>query len=166
MTASQEPATTSHVPSRRTVVSAVGAAGIAAALTACGGSDEDTSQPAGNASSGSESSGSESSGNASSGSGDKGKEIAKTSDIPEGGGKVLADAGMVVTQPKPGEFKAFTNVCTHQGCKVNKVAGGSIDCPCHGSKFSIEDGSVSHPPATKPLEEKQIKVSGDSITLA
>ncbi|MGY0487898.1 Rieske (2Fe-2S) protein [Streptomyces sp. WG-D5] len=149
--ASREPDPTRHIPSRRTVVTAVGAAGIAAALTACGGSDGDTSQPAGNASSGG---------------GEQGKEIARTADIPEGGGKVLADAGVVVTQPKAGEFKAFSNICTHQGCKVNKVAGGTIDCPCHGSKFSIEDGSVSSPPATKPLEEKQIKVSGDSITLA
>ncbi|MET8472807.1 Rieske (2Fe-2S) protein [Streptomyces sp. NPDC006422] len=141
----------SHVPSRRTVVTAVGAAGLAAALTACGGSDGDTSQPAGNASEGG---------------GGKGEEIAKTSDIPEGGGKILADAGVVVTQPKAGEFKAFTNVCTHQGCKVNKVADGTIDCPCHGSKFSIKDGSVAHPPATQALEERKLKVSGDSIELA
>ncbi|MFF3491563.1 Rieske (2Fe-2S) protein [Streptomyces sp. NPDC002795] len=153
MTASQEPAPTSHVPSRRVVVTAVGAAGIAAALSACGSSDEDTSQPAGNASSGG-------------GEKKKGKEIAKTSDIPEGGGKILADAGVVVTQPASGEFKAFTNICTHQGCKVSKVAGGTIDCPCHGSKFSIKDGSVTHPPATQPLEEKPLKVSGDSIELA
>ncbi|MFD7298295.1 Rieske (2Fe-2S) protein [Streptomyces sp. NPDC059897] len=152
MTASQEPAPTSHVPSRRTVVTAVGAAGIAAALSACGSSDDGTSQPAGNASSG--------------GGEKKGQAIAKTSDIPEGGGKIFADAGVVVTQPKSGEFKAFTNVCTHQGCKVNKVADGSIDCPCHGSKFSIKDGSVTSPPATQALEERQLKVSGDSIELA
>ncbi|MGW2344608.1 Rieske (2Fe-2S) protein [Streptomyces sp. NPDC001661] len=152
MTASQEPAPTSHVPSRRTVVTAVGAAGIAAALSACGSSDDGTSQPAGNASSG--------------GGEKKGQALAKTSDIPEGGGKIFADAGVVVTQPKSGEFKAFTNICTHQGCKVNKVADGTIDCPCHGSKFSIKDGSVAHPPATQALEERQLKVSGDSIELA
>ncbi|MER5441083.1 Rieske (2Fe-2S) protein [Streptomyces sp. NPDC002790] len=156
MTASQEPAPTSHVPSRRTVVTVAGAAGIAAALSACGSSDEDTSQPAGNASSGGGEKKSEK----------KGQAIAKTSDIPEGGGKIFADAGVVVTQPASGQFKAFTNICTHQGCKVSKVAGGTIDCPCHGSKFSIKDGSVSHPPATQPLEERQLKVSGDSIELA
>ncbi|WP_372343237.1 Rieske (2Fe-2S) protein [Streptomyces sp. KL116D] len=148
MTASQESA-----PSRRTVVAAVGAAGLAAALSACGSSDDGSSEPAGNASS--------------AGSGDgAGKELAKTSDIPEGGGTIFADAGVVVTQPKKGEFKAFTNICTHKQCPVTKVEGGTINCPCHGSRFSIEDGSVKHGPATQPLGEKKITTSGDAISLA
>ncbi|MEU6388167.1 Rieske (2Fe-2S) protein [Streptomyces sp. NPDC046939] len=149
-----------RAPARRTVVAAVGVVGAAAALTACGGSKKDgSSEPAGNASP------------ANGGGGDKsggggGRELAKTSDIPEGGGKVFADAGVVVTQPTKGQFKGFTSTCTHQGCAVTKVEGGTIDCPCHGSKFSIEDGSVKNPPATQPLSEKQIKVSGESISLA
>ncbi|GGW05033.1 hypothetical protein GCM10010230_43770 [Streptomyces narbonensis] len=73
---------------------------------------------------------------------------------------------MVVTQPAAGEFKAFSAVCTHQGCLVNKVANGTIDCPCHGSKFRIADGSVAAGPAPRPLPAEQINVSGDSITLA
>ncbi|MFI7343051.1 Rieske (2Fe-2S) protein [Streptomyces sp. NPDC050085] len=161
MTASQEslppgppgpPGPRRPAPARRTVVAAVGVAGIAAALAACGDS--------------SDSGGSEPAGNAASAGGGGSEEIAKTSDIPEGGGKIFADAGVVVTQPKKGEFKAFTSTCTHQGCKVTKVDAGTIDCPCHGSKFSIEDGSVKHPPATQPLPEKKLKVSGDSISLA
>lgn len=153
MTAShpQESVPPGPAPSRRTVVAVVGATGIAAALTACGTEKSGSSQPAGNASSAG---------------GGGGEELAKTSDIPEGGGKIFADAGVVVTQPKKGEFKAFTSTCTHQGCKVTKVAAGTIDCPCHGSKFSIEDGSVAHPPATQPLPEKKITVSGDAISLA
>ncbi|MFI0239314.1 Rieske (2Fe-2S) protein [Streptomyces sp. NPDC016845] len=145
-------------PARRTVVAAVGAVGLAAALTACGGSENDESSgPAGDASSADDGGG---------GGGGGGQELAKTSDIPEGGGKIFADAGVVVTQPTKGRFKGFTSTCTHQGCAVTKVEGGTIDCPCHGSKFSIEDGSVKNPPATRPLTEKQIKVSGESITLA
>ncbi|WP_420032512.1 Rieske (2Fe-2S) protein [Streptomyces sp. cg28] len=135
-------------PCRRSVVAAVGAVGIAAALTACGSGDDGGSQPVDSATAAG------------------GDALARTSDIPEGGGKIFADQGVVVTQPKKGEFKAFTATCTHQGCKVTKVEGGTIDCPCHGSKFSIEDGSVKNPPATQPLAAKQIKVSGDSITLA
>ncbi|MFJ8822304.1 Rieske (2Fe-2S) protein [Streptomyces sp. NPDC102467] len=151
MTAPQETAPLGPAPTRRTVVAAVGAAGIAAALTACGDSKGGGSEPAGNA--------------ASAGGGGS-EELARTSDIPEGGGKIFADAGVVVTQPKKGEFKGFTSTCTHQGCAVTKVEGGTIDCPCHGSKFSIEDGSVKNPPATRPLAEKKITVSGDSISLA
>jgi Rieske Fe-S protein len=72
----------------------------------------------------------------------------------------------VVTQPTAGSFKAFTAVCTHQGCTVGTVAGGTIDCPCHGSKFSIKDGSVVNGPATSPLAAITIKVEGTSVVEA
>ncbi|MFF5921565.1 Rieske (2Fe-2S) protein [Streptomyces flavochromogenes] len=96
----------------------------------------------------------------------RGKALAKTADIPVGGGKVFAGEKVVVTQPTAGDFKAFSAVCTHQGCLVNKVADGTIDCPCHGSKFSVTDAAVVAGPAPRPLPPEQINVSGDSITLA
>lgn len=92
--------------------------------------------------------------------------LATTSEIPVGGGTVFTEAKVVVTQPTAGEFKAFSAICTHQGCLVNKVADGTIDCPCHGSKYRIADGSVAAGPAPRPLPAEQIKVSGESITLA
>ena len=67
----------------------------------------------------------------------------------------------VITQPKKGEFKAFSAICTHQGCIVAAVTT-TINCPCHGSKYSITDGSVVNPPAPKPLPPKTIKVDGDT----
>ena len=42
----------------------------------------------------------------------------------------------------------------------------TINCDCHGSKYSITDGSVVNPPAPKPLPPKTIKVDGDSLTVA
>ncbi|GLX96840.1 Rieske 2Fe-2S domain-containing protein [Herbidospora sp. NEAU-GS84] len=92
--------------------------------------------------------------------------FAKTADIPEGGGKIFEAEKVVITQPTPGNFKCFTAVCTHAGCTVASISGGTINCPCHGSKFKISDGSVAGGPAPSPLEEKQITVSGDSIVLA
>ncbi|HEX2290477.1 MAG TPA: Rieske (2Fe-2S) protein, partial [Pseudonocardiaceae bacterium] len=98
--------------------------------------------------------------------GPAGESLASTSDIPVGGGEVFADQNVVVTQPEAGTFKAFSAVCTHQGCTVSKVASGTIDCSCHGSKFAIADGSVVNGPASRPLEERQVTVSGDTIQLA
>ena len=92
--------------------------------------------------------------------------LASTADIPVGGGKILADKKIVITQPKAGTFDAFTAVCTHQGCIVGSVAGGTINCPCHGSKFSIADGSVVNGPAASPLAHVSIKVQGTSIVQA
>lgn len=95
-----------------------------------------------------------------------GKALAQTSQIPEGGGMIFKDQKVVVTQPKKGEFKAFSAICTHEGCTAAQVADGTIDCPCHGSRFHIADGSVAHGPATRPLPAESITVSGNSITLA
>ncbi|WP_055547270.1 Rieske (2Fe-2S) protein [Streptomyces kanamyceticus] len=94
-----------------------------------------------------------------------GPELAKTSDIPVGGGKVFKDKKVVVTQPESGDFKAFSAVCTHQGCTVSEVAGGTINCPCHGSKYRVADASVAGGPAPRPLPPQKITVTGNSITL-
>lgn len=89
--------------------------------------------------------------------------LATTASVPVGGGTILSAKQIVITQPTAGAFKAFTAVCTHQGCIVDQVANGTIDCPCHGSKFSIKDGSVVNGPAASPLAAIAIKVEGTSI---
>ncbi|MEU8567363.1 Rieske (2Fe-2S) protein [Streptomyces pathocidini] len=128
---------TGRTASRRTVVAAAGAAGLAATLAACGGETG----------------------------GSSGTELAKTSDIPEGGGTIFADQKVVVTQPTAGEFKAFSAICTHAGCPVNDVSNGTINCPCHGSRFAVADGSVKAGLAKRPLPAAKITVEGDSIKL-
>ncbi|MEU0378662.1 Rieske (2Fe-2S) protein [Streptomyces cyaneofuscatus] len=140
---------------RRAVVLAVGAAGAAAALTACGGSDG-----SGGAESVEQQPGSGGAGEAS------GAVLAKTADIPEGGGVVFAAQKVVVTQPTAGQFKAFSATCTHQGCAVKDVVDNVITCPCHNSMFDAATGSPTAGPATQPLPAREISVEGDSITLA
>jgi len=103
------------------------------------------------------------SGGAASGAAPPANALASTSAVPEGGGTIIGGKNIVVTQPAAGTFKAFTAVCTHQGCLVNSSCGGTINCPCHGSKFSIKDGSVVTGPATSPLAAVAIKVEGTSI---
>lgn len=92
--------------------------------------------------------------------------LASTSEIEVGGGTVFADQKVVVTQPSEGEFKAFSSTCTHQGCQVAEVADGTINCRCHASQFSIEDGSVQSGPASVPLPDVEIRVKGGRISLA
>jgi Rieske Fe-S protein len=129
---------------RRTVLASTGAVGVSVALAGCGSDDKSST----------------------SGSGPGGAGVRlKTGDVPVGGGKVFQDQRVVVTQPAAGQFKAFTATCTHQGCLVGEVVNGTIKCPCHGSAFSAADGSVKNGPATVPLTEKTVNVSGDTLTV-
>jgi Rieske Fe-S protein len=92
--------------------------------------------------------------------------LTTTAEVPVGGGVIFPDQQVVVTQPVEDEFKCFTAVCTHMGCIVSSVQAGGIRCECHGSAFSIEDGSAVNPPATAPLDEVAITVKGDQISIS
>ncbi|MDN5569908.1 MAG: Rieske (2Fe-2S) protein [Propionibacteriaceae bacterium] len=90
----------------------------------------------------------------------------EASSIPVGGGRILDNANYVITQPTAGEFRAFNKMCTHQGCPVSSVEDGQIHCRCHGAAFSIEDGSVTNPPATEPLRAASATVNGDYVEIS
>jgi Rieske Fe-S protein len=132
-------------PSRRIVFQGLGALGTAVALAGCGGDDDGDDNGASPLAAG--------------------KELATTAEVPVGGGVIFGEEKVVITQPTEGEFKAFTAVCTHQSCTVAEVKE-TINCTCHGSKFSVADGSVQDGPATSPLAEVPITVEGDSIVTA
>lgn len=140
---------------RRTVLrgAAVGGAALPL-LAACGSGGDGTGS--GQAGSGS---------GTRSGGGAGGGTTVAASAVPVGGGKILAAAKVVVTQPTKGTFKAFSGVCTHQGCLVQTISDGRINCPCHGSAFSVKDGSVVQGPATQPLADLPVKVQGDQVTV-
>jgi Rieske Fe-S protein len=91
-------------------------------------------------------------------SGGGGKVLAKFADIPDGGG-VIVD-GIVITR-SGSDVHAFSAKCTHQGCLVNKVSGGTIDCPCHGSRFDAATGKVVGGPAPSPLPAVQVTVDAN-----
>jgi Rieske Fe-S protein len=92
-----------------------------------------------------------------------GQELVATAEVPVGGGVILDDQKIVVTQPTEGDFKAFTAVCTHQGCVVGSVDENVITCPCHGSQYSAEDGTVVTGPATGNLTPIDVTVKGDQV---
>ena len=123
---------------RRTVLVAGGVLAAGSLATACGGS----------AAGGSE------------------KQLADVSEVPVGGGFINSEVAVVVTQPDAVEFRAFTAVCPHQGCLVNRVEANEIICPCHNSRFSAVDGAVISGPAPEGLAPAKVAVEGDAITLA
>ena len=145
----------------RRVVIAAGGAGAAALLAGCGGESGDS----GGAAPPPTTAGGSSPTAVPSGDAPPANALAKTADIPVGGGKIFQAQKVVVTQPAAGQFKAFSAVCTHMGCLVGTVSGGTIQCPCHGSRYSIADGSVAAGPAPRPLPPKQVEVVADSIVV-
>ena len=86
-------------------------------------------------------------------------------DVPVGSGVILAEPNnYVVTQPAKGEYKAFTAICTHQGCRVAEMRADLIHCNCHGSDFSVSDGApTAGSEATEPLKEFPATVSGNKV---
>ena len=141
---------------RRTVLQAGGLVAVGGLVAACGSSSSSAEASAAAPAASAAASG----GAAAAGS------LASTADIPVGGGMIIADPAVVITQPTEGDFKCFSAICTHQGCVVGDVSNNEIICPCHGSKFSATDGSVINGPATKPLPTENISIDGTSIVLA
>ncbi|MGE3810758.1 MAG: Rieske (2Fe-2S) protein [Candidatus Nanopelagicales bacterium] len=141
-------------PSRRTVLLTTGTVVAAAAVTAACGSSSDSGSAATSSTAGS-----------GSGEGTGSGATVETADMSVGGGAILVDQKVVVTQPQAGVYKAFTAVCTHQGCVVSSINDNKIICACHGSEFSAEDGSVLKGPAQGPLAPRTATVSGDTVTV-
>jgi Rieske Fe-S protein len=159
---------------RRTVLAAVATGGATVALGGCAVYGGQTAAPApaedGGGASDRSASGSGGGTGGGTGSGAQGEPtagaIARVSELPVGGGVVLAGRRVVLTRPSSGTVRAFSAVCTHAGCTVTGVSEGTITCPCHGSTFRIADGSVASGPATSPLPAVSVTVEGDSIHLS
>ncbi|GAB3238880.1 hypothetical protein GCM10027447_38550 [Glycomyces halotolerans] len=133
--------------SRRGLMCGAAALGAAGALAACG-----TAEPAAesNGDSGSDSTG------------EGGDALARTSEVPVGGGIVAGET--VIVQPSEDEFAAYSAVCPHQGTIVQAPDDGVIVCPNHGSQFDLE-GALLQGPAETGLTEVEITVDGDRILL-
>ncbi|MGY3519699.1 Rieske (2Fe-2S) protein [Micromonospora sp. PTRAS2] len=165
-------------PSRRAVLCATGAAGVTALLTGCQtygepvaapvaadppvgdapASGDPVAEPAG--------SGDPADADADPPAGGQAAALAAVADLPVGGGRILADRGVVLTRPTQETVKAYSATCTHAGCTVTRVADGTIVCGCHNSTFDIADGSVRGGPAGSPLPPVAVSVRDGQVLLA
>lgn len=158
------------VTDRRAVLRSAGVGGSAVAATAvlaaCGGSSSSGGGATGAAAASTASSSAATSAETTAASGGTAaKATVATSKVPVGGGVILEEK-YVVTQPTSGEYKAFTAICTHQGCPVTSVEDEVIKCPCHGSEFSISDGSVKVGPATQALASYTATAEGSDVQVS
>jgi Rieske Fe-S protein len=91
-------------------------------------------------------------------------DLGASSEVPVGGAKLYRDDKVLVSQPAQGTFKAFSAVCTHQGCVLDSVDGTTASCPCHGSQFNAETGAVIQGPATRALPAVKVAEAGGKLT--
>lgn len=155
---------------RRAVLGVLGGGAAATVLAGCGNDDTasasgGTSSASGGASTAKDapSAGGSSSGGAAGGGTSGASPLVATADVPVGSGVILNGPKVVVTQPSKGTFAAFSAICTHQGCTVGTVSGDKILCPCHGSVFSVKDGSVLGGPAPSPLPAVDVSVKSGQV---
>lgn len=136
---------------RRTALKGLAGAAAVGVLAGCGGDDGSGDAPDRSATTG------DSNG---------GDVVAALNDVPVGGAVITSAA--VVVRPSEDEVRGFSSTCTHQSCRLSSVDAETqtISCACHGSQFSMVDGSVLSPPATEPLPEVALRIEGTDVVLA
>ena len=59
-----------------------------------------------------------------------------------------------------GRLHVLGDRCTHRGGALHEgqVVDGCIQCPLHGSRFSLDDGAVERGPATRPAPVFEVRI--------
>ena len=94
--------------------------------------------------------------------------VANIDEIPDGGIKQVSVHGDIVGLYRVGtDVYAINDYCTHEETFLSggefEPADLEVECPLHGSRFNVVDGSVRILPATKPVATYPVKVEGDLV---
>jgi Rieske Fe-S protein len=143
---------------RRAIPAVVVVAGAVAGFAVAKGHDESGTGPGANADGGAPAGGGAAGGG--------GAQLASLDQVPAGGGLILEKANIVLTKDDAGNVHGFSAVCTHQGCTVSDVTDGTINCPCHGSKFDVSTGAPVEGPAGSPLPPVPVTVRDNAVFTA
>lgn len=90
-------------------------------------------------------------------------ELGAASEVDKGGAQLYQDQNVVVSRAADGTLKAYSSICTHAGCAINRLRGTTLVCPCHGSEFDARTGKVLRAPATAPLTELSVETKNGKI---
>lgn len=92
--------------------------------------------------------------------------VCKVGDIPEGERRWFEfEEETLVIFKVGGRFYAIADVCTHDGGPLGdgELDGYEVECPRHGARFDIRDGSVTQLPAVVPVPWYRTMVEGDDL---
>ena len=94
--------------------------------------------------------------------------VAKIEEIPDHGMKQVVAHGDVVGLYRVGsDVFAINDYCSHEETFLTEGDFDSeefeVECPLHGSRFDVRDGSVRILPATKPVATYPVKIEGDLV---
>ncbi len=84
--------------------------------------------------------------------------------------KQVSVAGELVGLYRVGDdVFAMSDICTHEEAYLTEGDFDpdelEVECPLHGSRFNVADGSVRILPATKPEVAFEVKVEGDLVSV-
>ena len=94
--------------------------------------------------------------------------VAKAAEVPAGGGRLVQVAGkQIALFQVEGKYFAIDNTCTHVGGPLSEgeVEGAAVECPWHGSRFSLETGKVLYGPALTDVACYPVRREGDDIEI-
>lgn len=94
--------------------------------------------------------------------------VAQTEELSPGQMKLieLGDERILLVNVE-GEFHAIDDICTHAYASLSEgdIIGEEVECPLHGSAFSVKTGEAISPPADEALQRYQVRVEGSDILI-
>jgi len=93
-------------------------------------------------------------------------DAAAASEVPDDAFLRVDVAGQPVLLTRTGgQLHALLARCSHYGGPLDQGAlvDGCVECPWHGSRFRLSDGSVARGPATAPQISYDVRTDGDRV---
>ena len=93
-------------------------------------------------------------------------DVCGVEDLAEGTAKAYDIGGTPIALVRTeGSYYAIYDVCSHADIALSEgeVDGKCIECWLHGSRFSLETGHPTGPPANRPVPVYPVKIDGERV---